>query len=119
MSLEISNSELAKYQDDSDVLKATFEQIQKDLGQYGLEAPIDIEGDTPFLKIFNNLRPVVEYLIEKDTPKLAQVIYRMDLNESKVAEALDNQSKENPVDALTLLIVEREMMKVVLRRKYS
>ena len=119
MSAIISKNELATYRDDEQILADTRRQIDKDFEQFGLEIPTDIEGQNPFMNLFNNLRPVVEYLVEKNAQKLAQVIYRVDLNESRVAEALDNQSDNNPVDELTTLIIERELTKVLLRRKFS
>lgn len=65
------------------------------------------------------LTQIVSYLIDEDFERLLNAMYRIDINEDKfkVALTLDPPSKIAP--AIAQLIIDRELEKVISRRKYS
>jgi hypothetical protein len=74
-------------------------------------------------QLFQELRKVlirrIEELIERDTEKLMWVLYRIDVNEKKVREALMVNSSLNYAEALADLIIERQIEKAISRKLYS
>lgn len=70
--------------------------------------------DDAFLKIMR----VVEDLLAKDFQELVNVLYRIDVSEEKLKEALAT-SVDNPASIITKMIIERELLKVEFRKKYS
>lgn len=74
-------------------------------------------------KRFQELRRVlilrIEELISKDTEKLMWILYRIDVNEKKVHEALMANSSLNYAEVLADLIIERQIEKARTRKQYS
>jgi hypothetical protein len=71
----------------------------------------------------NNVRQFliekIQYLLSYDTEKLWWVLYRIDISENKAIEALQAEPKENGVERLADLIIERQIQKVKTRREYQ
>ena len=87
-------------------------QLEKDYLQ--LAKKKDYTYDEAFLKIMR----VVEDLLAKDFQQLVNVLYRIDVSEQKLKEALAT-STENPASIITKMIIERELLKVEFRKKYN
>lgn len=61
------------------------------------------------------LNRIITYWMEREPARVAQVLYRVDLSESKLQQAMDSGLYES-LSALTAhLVMEREMQKVFLR----
>lgn len=67
----------------------------------------------------NLLAERIRYLLEFEPEKLKSILYRIDVSEEKVLEALAN----NPLQEATLiiadLILQREIQKTITRKLYS
>ncbi len=73
----------------------------------------DLEGEKKLCKA------VLDLLIS-DISTLYNVLYRIDLDENKVKEVfLDNPEVEIAAKRLTKQIIERQLMKLELRKRYS
>ena len=68
--------------------------------------------------VLEKLTRLVAYLMEKDFARLLQVLYRIDVSESKLKAALA-EGDEKPSEIVAQMILEREMQKVATRKKYS
>jgi ABC-type phosphate/phosphonate transport system ATPase subunit len=68
--------------------------------------------------LLQQLKRLVNYLLEKDFGKLLQVLYRIDISEEKLKAALASDEGD-PVTLISNMILEREMQKVATRKKYS
>ncbi|WP_420385675.1 hypothetical protein [Roseivirga sp.] len=95
-------------------LKLFEKDFQLDQEYLQLSTQKEYTYDQAFLKIMR----VVEDLMEKDFEKLLNVLYRIDVSESKLKEALA-LSTDNPASIITKMIIERELLKVEFRKKYS
>lgn len=58
----------------------------------------------------------IRALLDQDFQRLMNILYRIDINESKTKLAL---SSDNPANAIAALIIERELQKVESRKKYK
>lgn len=70
-------------------------------------------------EIFSNLRKIVAQLLDHDMEKLLQILYRVDVSESKVKRILSLSDPEHLCNELTHAIIDRMKQKLYYRSKYS
>ena len=69
---------------------------------------------------FEKLSQYLNDLIEHDFNKLISILYRIDVSEKKVREAIaENDAQHSAGSILARLLIEREIQKIELRAKYS
>jgi len=88
--------------------------FQLDKSYLKLEEIKDIAYDQAFLMIMR----VVEDLMAKDFNRLINILYRIDVSEEKLKEALA-LSNDNPASVVTKMILDRQLQKIETRKKYS
>lgn len=65
------------------------------------------------------LIPVINYLLDRDLNRLLTALYRIDVSEAKVKHILAAGDPENMAGKIADMVIERELLKVETRRKYS
>jgi hypothetical protein len=97
------------------VLKSNIEVAQQLLLK-------DLDIDDPGL-IFSKMEALqnwlageIAVLLDRDFQRLLNILYRIDINESKVKLAF---TADKPAWEIAGLIIERELKKVATRREYS
>ncbi|MFT6849971.1 MAG: hypothetical protein ACJATA_000777 [Sphingobacteriales bacterium] len=68
-------------------------------------------------EILIELSVIVTYLLEKDPERLFQGLYRMDVDEIKIKKAFSQYSGERLVEKISILIIERQKLKIYWREK--
>lgn len=69
---------------------------------------------------FERLSRYLNDLIDHDFNKLINILYRVDVSEQKVREAIAKNDAQHPAGSiLARLLIEREIQKIELRAKYS
>jgi len=63
------------------------------------------------------LTKVIRHLLDHDFERLLHGLYRIDVNEEKVKQAIASQ--EDVANEIADLIIAREMQKVITREKYK
>lgn len=66
----------------------------------------------------NYLAERVKHLLEFETEKLKYVLYRIDVSEQKVHDALANHTLEDGAKNIAELILQREIQKAISRKQY-
>lgn len=61
---------------------------------------------------------LIQRLIDEDFHRLLAALYRIDVSERKLKEAVHFTAPENVAGRIAELVIEREMKKVETRRKY-
>jgi len=77
--------------------------------------PVEVDEDRRFQELRRVLIRRIEELIEKDLEKLKWILYRIDVNERKVHEALMNNAALHYPEVLADLIIERQIEKAKTR----
>jgi hypothetical protein len=115
---QLNSHELQSFLNQKDFVDATVAQINKDL--QGLFYGNFEAAKTPENNLLENLvqplKPILVELSKRQPEQLSQFIYRVDLAEKKFFESL---SSDETLQRLSLLIIEREALKVYLRLKFS
>ena len=89
-------------------------EFQLEKSYLNLQAKEEISYDQAFLMIVR----VVEDLLSKHFNGLINVLYRIDVSEEKLKGALA-LSNDNPTSVIAKMILDRQLQKVALRKKYS
>lgn len=63
--------------------------------------------------------PVIQQMLNRDFERLLQVCYRIDLGENKLKYILYESDPELMSFDLAKALVERQMLKIEIKRKYS
>ena len=61
----------------------------------------------------------INHLINHDFEKLVFYLYRIDVNEKKMKQLLEQKEGENAAGLITDLIIERQLEKIKFRRKFN
>jgi hypothetical protein len=69
--------------------------------------------------LIDMLRPVIHQMLNREFERLLQVCYRVDLGENKLKSILHESDPETMAFDLAKALVERQMLKIELKRKYS
>jgi len=118
--LPLSKDDFSRYERSVNLLQDVVAQINKDFRLNGFEVEFSGQGETAYQELSGQLAPVIDYMLEHQAEKFWNLIYSIDLNESKVKQILfgDDEMK-NAIGQLTDLILKRELQKVVIRHFYS
>ncbi|MGB0916355.1 MAG: hypothetical protein ACPGU4_02095 [Flavobacteriales bacterium] len=118
--LPLSKQDFERYERSVSLLQDVVAQINKDFRLQGFEVEFSGEGETAYQELSSQLNPVIEYMLENQTEKFWNLIYGIDLSESKVKAILfGKEETPNAIGQLTDLILKRELQKVVIRHHYS
>jgi hypothetical protein len=96
-----------------------MEQINTDLIpllRQSLE--IDLPENISFDLLKELLSSHINFLIQSDFQKLVSILYRVDVNESKLKHLLKENQGFDAVNIITDLIIERELQKIRSRQEY-
>jgi hypothetical protein len=63
--------------------------------------------------------PVIQQMLNRDFEKLLQVCYRIDLGENKLKQILHESEPELMAYDLAKALVERQILKIEIKKKYS
>ena len=86
--------------------------INKDMA---LELPEKIS----FSELVEKLSAMVNQLIQNNFEKLVSLLYRIDVSEKKLKTLLHDNANETAGKIIALLIIERQLEKIALRKKYK
>jgi len=98
-------------------LNETAEQLEKDFLMIG----VNFDVPKPILNyssLFNFTFNLVDALNEKDSQKILNLLYRIDLSEEIVKNEMQ-QTELSFTKMLSEMIVKRELYKVIIRKKIS
>lgn len=118
--LPLSTADFDRYERSVSLLQEVVAQINKDFRLQGFDVEFSGEGETAYEELTNQLKPVIEYMLEHQAETFWNLIYGIDLSERKVKDILfGNQEQIDAIHELTDLILKRELQKVVIRHYYS
>ena len=108
-----------KYFNQKEYISSTFDQLKKDLGSIMPEEIDELPSMSSMDELKEFFKPLFESLLAKRRHELVQVLYRVDLGESKTAKILEGQLGSDISEILTAEILNRELKKVIIRKHYS
>ncbi|GGF47583.1 hypothetical protein [Echinicola rosea] len=86
--------------------------LQKD---FDLSVP---DGEVSREQLVRLLTPIVGNLLNRDLERLLQICYRIDLGEERLKRLLHEANPETMAEELSEALVDRQLQKIEIRRKY-
>ncbi len=110
--------DLNGYKNRKDIIEKVVSQINKDLN---LDIAIEFtDSKTSYYEeLLAEIKPKLSRIIYEGRGQLEQILYKIDVPERKVKNALDSSVETDPAVIFSQLILERELQKVVFRILYS
>lgn len=96
-----------------EVAEEVFSILKKD---FEFPSEIEVKDQSYLLQL---LVPLVSRMLDRDFERLLQICYRIDLGENKLKKILHESSPEEMAKDLSIAIIERQILKIEIRRKYS
>ena len=101
------------------LLQDTVRQIKKDFLQNGFELQLDEDQFQNYQDLFSSLEEILSWLLERDEPRLLQLLYRIDLGEEKLKKSMMENEQHSLAAILAQLIIKREAQKVLIRNHFQ
>ena len=79
---------------------------------------IDLPENISFELLKERLSSHINFLIQSDFQKLASILYRVDVSESKLKNLLKENQGFDAASIITVLVIERELQKIRSRQEY-
>lgn len=99
-----------------DLVGLVWSQLHKDFSLEAIDFP---EREVVTLDdVFTATYPVINQLIKNDFSSLMRVLYRIDISEKAVQKQMALMP-DDTANAISTLMVKREIQKVVLRKQFS
>jgi hypothetical protein len=83
------------------------------------ELDLDLSESIAYDELKQNIVSHINHLINDDFEKLVYILYRVDVNESKIVEVLEKTRGENAAEQIAELIIERQSEKIKTRKEYG
>ena len=81
------------------------------------ELPLQLPEKISLAEAREKLAVHINHLINHDFEKLVFYLYRIDVNESKMKQLLDEKEGENAAGLIADLIIERQLQKIKSRKE--
>ncbi len=107
------------YRHDLEVVRNTAAQVIKDFGLAGVEIVFSGNPQTAYQELLQQVTPGLELLYKKQHKTFMMLLYRIDVEESRVKAILSQGTGPGSFPKLAALVLEREFIKAVLRKLYS
>lgn len=69
--------------------------------------------------LFEGLSHEINHLIKTDFEKLVNLLYRIDVSESRLKEMLQTNMDKDAGEVIARLLIERQMQKIRLRKEFA
>jgi len=104
---------------DQQIVEETARQLIKDFAEFSFEINFTGTKGTPYQELFEQVLPVIELMLKNNMEMFHAMMYRIDVNEKQIREAMQRSSSQTFPEVVTDLILRREMMKVLTKRYFS
>ncbi len=108
-----------KYRHDLEVIRDTARQVIKDFGMAGITINFSGNAETAYQELLNQSLPSLKNLYQQNQGLFMALLYRIDVEETKVMQLSKTYSGNSFFYELAALVIEREFMKVVIRKLFS
>ncbi len=108
-----------KYRHDLEVVQSTARQVVKDFGLAGITIEFSGNPASAYSELLSQVLPALRYLYNENRNAFMSLLYRIDVEEKKVKQLAAGLDEINFYVKLTELVIEREFMKVLIRKLFS
>lgn len=103
----------------AEVLVETAKQVNKDANRVWVETRLTASPEVFAQELFTQVSCALREVLTHHSGALNQVFYRFDVDEKKLHEIMTVYVGDALIEALAVLLLNRAMSKVILRRTFS
>ncbi len=107
------------YSINSALAAETVSRTRKDFESFGLFISFSGNTQDAYRELMEQLIPFFERLLKNNRQKLMQVLYRIDISESKLSGMTKKFPRSGLPEIIAHLVIEREMQKVITGKVYG
>lgn len=85
----------------------------------GMEVKFSGDPENAYSELYDQILPHIEKLQKENFQNFYNLMYRIDISESLIKKEVSRAVDKTFSQAITDLILKRELLKVVTRKKYS
>ena len=115
----ISKESIEKAKNNVALIRATCLQIQKDFRLFDEEIIIQVDSTEPYQEMYEQIMPIIDRLLNLDSARFFSLLYAIDIPEQDVRAIIFDSRGEDAAKELTHLIIQRELLKVLIRKHFS
>ena len=115
----IPKPELKLYFDKKSYLKKVLFQINRDFEMAGCDFELPKNEIEELQELQNVLAINLEPLMKENGPRLKNLLYRIDVSENSIYKEMAGNADLQLAALLRNKIIERELLKILIREKYS
>lgn len=112
-------TDLTPYINRLDLIKSAAQQIIKDFDMFGLEITFSGNPYNAYEELFDQIEPHINNLITNDQQKFMAILYRIDVSDTQIKKAVNENASESFSEIITDQIIKRELQKVVIRNHFK
>jgi len=112
-------TDITPYLNRLDLIKDTALQVIKDFGMSGMEVKFSGDPESAYTELYSQILPHIEKLQKENFQNFYNLMYRIDISETLIKKEVSRAVDKTFSQAITDLILKRELLKVVTRKKYS
>ncbi|WP_289053097.1 hypothetical protein [Carboxylicivirga marina] len=102
-----------------DLIRKAAAQIIKDFAEFGFEVSFSGDVDGFYDEVFKQMKVHIMDIMGEHYSQFLNFLYRIDVTETQVAVYQREMGEVSYEDALTELIIHREMKKVMIREYFK
>ncbi|MBI9062717.1 MAG: hypothetical protein JEZ14_12085 [Marinilabiliaceae bacterium] len=115
---ELDRKALQQATQREDLIRKAAAQIIKDFAEFGLEVSFSGDVHNFYQELFSQMKIHVDQLLGEQYPRFLSLLYRIDVSEQQVAMYQQEMADATYIDAVTELIIHRELKKVMIREYF-
>ena len=115
----MENLQPEKYRHDLEVVRDTAAQVVKDFGIAGVDVTFSGNPETAYQELQAQVTPALTDLYKKNRNAFMALLYRIDVSELKVKHLEKSTHGPDFFNGLAALVLEREFIKVLIRKLFS
>lgn len=108
----------APYRKRIELVMETAAQVKKDLGLFNIDIHLSGRPESAYGELLEQMMPAVEDMMRANPGLFSELLYRIDVDERKLAGLLASGEAGSSAALYTELIIEREFRKVVTRHLF-
>ena len=116
---DFSPDKLKLYYQQINLVELTANQLIKDFEWSNLTVEFPENSENPYNDLSQQVVPLVDLMIQQNSHKLLNLLYKIDVNEHQFIKILDEFTGLKLAEELTHLIIEREFKKVLIKEYFK
>nr|WP_321405731.1 hypothetical protein [uncultured Carboxylicivirga sp.] len=102
-----------------DLIRKTAAQIIKDFAEFGFDVHFSGSVENFYDELFGQMKKHLEAILSEHYTRFLSFLYRIDVTENQVAHYQNEMTDATYEEALTELIIHRELKKVMIREYFK